>query len=102
IKNELTGEKAPTMPEARELLGKVLKMPAAPASKLDKAEKVRWTMRMKIRTALTNVAPNAKLPEVLAALEEEMHDVWGTTEPITVTITPKPGKLDVFGKRVAA
>jgi hypothetical protein len=102
IENELNGKKAPTMPEARELLGKVLKMPAASATKLDKADKVRWTMRMKIRTALTNVAPNAKLLEVLAALEEEMHDVWGVTQPITVTITPKPGILDITGKRLAA
>jgi hypothetical protein len=104
LENELAGNEAPTIPEAQQILGKVLKISAAPATKatLHKAEKLRWEVRLKIRTALTNVAPDAKLSELLAALEEEMHDVWGMTKPITFTITPKPGKLDITGKRVAA
>ena len=104
IENELTGNEAPTMSEAQQLLGKVLTMTKGHTAKnsQDKADKLRWAVRLKIRTALTNIALEEKLPELLAALEEEMHDVWGKTEPITVTITPKPGKLDIAGKRVAA
>jgi len=101
---ELAGNEAPTIPEAQQILGKVLMISAAPATKatLHKAEKLRWEVRLKIRTALTNVVLDAKLTELIAALEEEMYGVWGVTKPITVTITPKPGKLDIQGKPVAA
>lgn len=104
IKDGLEGEDTPTPLEARRLMGKVLQMRKGQAVKdaLDKAEKLRWTVRIKIRTALNDVEQDAKLTELLAALEEEMHDVWGVTKPITVTIMPKPGILDITGKRVAA
>ena len=39
---------------------------------------------MKIRTALTNIEPDQKLPALIAALEEEMFAIWGQTGPVTV------------------
>jgi hypothetical protein len=44
---------------------------------------------MKIRTALTNIEADRKLSALLAALEEEMFEVWGFTGSVTVTITPR-------------
>jgi len=105
IESELASNDVPSLPEAQQMLGRVLEMPApgAPKVKLDRTEKIRWAVRMKIRTALTNVEPSAKLTEFVAALEEEMYEVWGATEPITVTITPRQSSLTIDGrKRVTA
>jgi hypothetical protein len=73
---------------------------ALPKVELDKADKRRWEVRLKIRTALNNIPNDAKLDELIAALEEEMYEVWGSKEPVSRTITPKPGKLDIDGKPV--
>jgi hypothetical protein len=54
---------------------------------------------MKIRTALNNIDTPRKLMELVAALEEEMFAVWGQTEPITVTITPRPSSLTLDGRK---
>ncbi|MGB8477890.1 MAG: hypothetical protein WCE63_03485 [Acidobacteriaceae bacterium] len=105
MEGKLAVNDVPTLPEAQQILGKVLEMraPGAPKAKLDRAEKIRWAIRIKIRTALTNVPNDRKLTELIAALEEEMYEVMGETEPITVTITPRQSSLTIDGrKRVTA
>ena len=54
---------------------------------------------MRIRAALTNVVRDRKFAELIAALEEEMFDVWGATEPVTVTITPRASGLTLDGRK---
>ena len=56
-------------------------------------------VRMKIRTALTNIEADRKLSVLLAALEEEMFDVWGFTGLVTVTITPRASGLTLDGRK---
>jgi hypothetical protein len=107
IKDGLAGNNTPTMPDAQRLMGKVLKMRKGQVAKdapdKHKAGKLRWEVRMKIRTGLSNIAPEEKLPEIIAALEEEMYDAWGMTDPVTVTLNPHTSGLTIDGrKRVAA
>ena len=104
IEDELGDKATPTLPEAKRLLGKVLKMRKGHAAKdaPDKADRLRWAVRMKIRTGLSNVATEGKLPEILAALEETMYDEWGMTEPVTVTLNPRPSGLTVDGRKQVA
>lgn len=66
---------------------------------LTKEEKAHFKIRMKIRTALNNLEAEEKLPELIAALEEEMYVVWGETSPITITITPRPSMLTIDGRK---
>ncbi len=66
---------------------------------LTREEKQHFAVRMKIRTALTNVEADRKLSELLAALEEEMFDVWGESDQVTVTITPHPSGLTLDGRK---
>jgi hypothetical protein len=66
---------------------------------LSREEKQRFAIRMKIRTALTNIEPDLKFVELIAALEEEMFDMWGVTEPATVTITPRASGLTIDGRK---
>jgi hypothetical protein len=66
---------------------------------LTKEEKAHFAVRMKIRTALNNFEEDQKLPNLIAALEEEMYQVWGQTEPITITIQPRPSTLSINGLR---
>jgi hypothetical protein len=54
---------------------------------------------MKIRTALNNIDTPRKLPELIAALEEEMFAVWNQAEPITITITPRQSPLTLDGRK---
>jgi hypothetical protein len=122
IKDGLAGNDTPTERDAEQLVGKVLKMPAAPkagkATKkqsksaksttgdsftpLTREEEQRFGIRMKIRTALTNTGDDRKLEELLAALEEEMYDVWGKSEPVKVTLNPHPSGLTVDGRKQVA
>jgi hypothetical protein len=62
-------------------------------------EKQRFDIRMKIRSALTNIPDDGKLAELIAALEEEMYEVWGLQEPVKITITPRPSNLTLDGRR---
>jgi hypothetical protein len=90
---------------AGRIIDKVIQMPKQkssdddPFATLTQDEKARWNVRMKIRTALNNIDTPRELTELVAALEEEMFAVWGQTEPITVTITPRPSSLTLDGRK---
>jgi hypothetical protein len=62
-------------------------------------EKQRFDIRMKIRSALTNIPDDGKLAELIAALEEEMYEVWSQHEPVRITITPRASALTLDGRR---
>jgi hypothetical protein len=64
---------------------------------LTREEKQHFAVRMKIRTALTNIEPDRKLSELLQALEEEMFDVWGETDEVMVLIKPHASGLTLDG-----
>jgi hypothetical protein len=66
---------------------------------LTREEKQRFSVRMKIRTALTNIEPDQRLSVLIAALEEEMFAVWGQRYPVTVTVTPRASGLTLDGRR---
>jgi hypothetical protein len=66
---------------------------------LSREEKQRFAIRMKIRTALTNIEPDQRLSALIAALEEEMFAVWGQNDPVTVTITPRASGLTFDGRK---
>jgi hypothetical protein len=66
---------------------------------LNHEEKLRRDIRLKIRTALTNVPTNEKLAELTAALEEEIYESWGLREPFTIQITPCPSAFTLDGRR---
>ena len=66
---------------------------------LTREEKQRFAVRMKIRTALTNVEPDQKLSTLISALEEEMFAIWGQSDPVTVTITPRTSGLTLDGRK---
>jgi hypothetical protein len=59
----------------------------------------RHDIRLKIRTALSDVPNDHKLVELLAALEEEMFEFWGEREPRTITISPCKSALTFIGLR---
>jgi hypothetical protein len=65
---------------------------------LTKAEKQRFAIRLKLRTALTNVPSGRKLAELIAALEEEMFEIWGERNTIEITLTPRSSTLTVDGR----
>ena len=62
-------------------------------------EKQRFDIRMKIRSALTNIPDDGKLAELIAALEEEIYESWGLREPFTIQITPCPSAFTLDGRR---
>jgi hypothetical protein len=66
---------------------------------LTTAEKTLWKIRLKIRTAVNNIEKPRKLSSLVAAIEEEMFVVWGETDPVTVTITPRPSTLTIDGRK---
>lgn len=66
---------------------------------LTREERQRRDVRLKIRAALSNVQDERKLAELIAALEEEMYDVWGVHEPCTITLNPRPSALTIDGRR---
>lgn len=87
---------------AKQLVSNVLEMPKREQdqdNKLTPEEKELRQIRLKIRTALTNIEPDQKLSKLIEALEFEMHDVWGEKEPVVVTITPRPSSITIDGKR---
>lgn len=90
---------------AGKVIDKVIQIPTQKPSKdepfvaLTRDESARWKVRMKIRTALNNIETSRKLAELVVALEEEMFAVWGQTEPVTVTITPRPSSLTLDGRK---
>lgn len=63
------------------------------------AERLRCDIRSKVRAALGNVAPDRKLTELIDALQEEMYEVWGITEPVDITLTPTPSAFTLDGRR---
>lgn len=94
--------------KAEQIVSNVIVMPSPaqraqthddPFVPLTREEKQRFAIRMGIRTALTNVDPDLKFVELIAALEEEMFDVWGATEPVMVTITPRASGLTLDGRK---
>ncbi len=93
--------------EANRIVSNVLVMPPAQREHiqderfvpLTREEKQHFVVRMKIRTALTNIEADRKLSVLLAALEEEMFDVWGFTGLVTVTITPRASGLTLDGRK---
>jgi hypothetical protein len=94
--------------EAEQIISKVLVMPSLSQRRqiqddafipLTRAEKERFKIRMKIRTGLTNIKKDQKLPELIKALEEEMFDAWGQVEPVTITITPHASGLTLDGRK---
>ena len=66
---------------------------------LTRQEKAHFSVRMKIRTALNNFEDGQKLPTLIAALEEEMYQVWGSRQPITIEVTPRPSLLSMNGQK---
>jgi hypothetical protein len=66
---------------------------------LTREEKQHFAVRLKIRTALTNVEPDQKLSTLVAALEEEMFSIWGQSDPVTVTITPRTSAYTLDGRK---
>jgi len=66
---------------------------------LTREEKAHFSVRMKIRTALNNFEEGQKLPMLIAALEEEMYQVWGSRRPITIKVTPRPSTLSMNGQK---
>jgi hypothetical protein len=94
--------------ESEQIVSKVLVMPSLSQGRqiqedgfipLTRAEKERFEIRMKIRTALNNIKKDQKLQELIAALEEEMFDVWGQIEPVKITITPHASGLTLDGRK---
>jgi hypothetical protein len=93
--------------EANRIVSNVLVIPPAQREHiqderfvpLTREEKQHFVVRMKIRTALTNIEADRKLTVLLAALEEEMFDVWGFTGSVTVTITPRASGLTLDGRK---
>lgn len=55
----------------------------------------RLTIRKRLRSALKCVPIERKLPELIAAIEEEMFSEWGLTEPVTLMITPRKAEATV-------
>lgn len=111
IKTAIESEETPESideDKAERIVSNVLVMPSPaqrahfqddPFVPLTREEKQRFAIRMGIRTALSNIEPDRKLVELIAALEEEMFDMWGVTEPITVTITPRASGLTLDGRK---
>lgn len=94
--------------KAEQIVSNIIVMPSPaqrahihddPFVPLTREEKQRFAIRMGIRTALTNVDPDLKFVELIAALEEEMFDAWGATETVTVTITPRASGLTLDGRK---
>jgi hypothetical protein len=94
--------------DADRIVSNILVMPAPdkreqvhddPFVPLTREEKQRFSVRMKIRTALTNIEPDQRLSALIAALEEEMFAVWSQSDPVTVTIRPHPSELTLDGRK---
>ena len=109
IENDGHGQDAIDAEEANRIVSNVLVMPSPDQRehiqddrfvKLTREEKQHFAIRMKIRTALTNVEPDEKLSAFIAALEEEMFAIWGQNEPVTVTITPRPSGFTLDGRKI--
>ena len=108
IENDGHGQDAIDAEEADRIVSNVLVMPPPdqreqvqddPFVPLTREEKQRFAVRMKIRTALTNVEPDQKLSTLISALEEEMFAIWGQSDPVTVTITPRTSGLTLDGRK---
>jgi hypothetical protein len=108
IENDGRGQDAIDAKEADRIVSNVLVMPSPdqreqvqvdPFVPLTREEKQRFSVRMKIRTALTNIEPDQRLSAIIAALEEEMFAVWGQSDPVTVTIRPHPSGLTLDGRK---
>jgi hypothetical protein len=108
IANEGGGQNDIDAEEAERIVSNVLMMPSPGQRefiqddsfvKLTREEKQHFAIRMKVRTALTNVEPDQKMSALIAALEEEMYSIWGKMEPVTVTITPRPSAFTIDGRK---
>ena len=108
ISNAGEGHAAIDADEANRIISNVLVMPLPVQREhghderfipLTREEKQHFAVRMKIRTALTNVEADRKLSELLKALEEEMFDVWGETDEVMVLIKPHGSGLTLDGRK---
>jgi hypothetical protein len=110
LKSQLDGETEPVTEErAKELVNNVLQMPspteaAKMASKenremLTRQERKHLEVRTKIRAALADVQPRNRKAVIIAALEEEMFDVWGELEMDTWNLTPHESMFGLDGRR---
>ena len=66
---------------------------------LTREEKQLFKKRLHIRNALSDVPNGKKLEELIAALEEEMYEVWGERDSKMITLTPRPSALTLDGQR---
>jgi len=89
-----------------EILSNLVEMPRrskiAGENDLTPEESKHWRRRIKIRTAVNDIADDKKLEVLLQALEEEMADVWGLRDPIEITLTPRESTFTLDGKRRVA
>lgn len=99
LKTETTAAMRLTEATAKEMVMKAVQSSSEKSDKLkkkqelSKEEKEHFKIRMKIRTSLNNIPNPQKLAKLIEALEEEMHDVWGVSNPVSITITGKIQRL---------
>ena len=66
---------------------------------LSREEKQLRDLRQRIRAGLTDVPNDRKLAVLVAAIEEEMYEVWGERVAQEITLTPRPSALTLDGRR---
>lgn len=99
LKTETTADMNMTKAMAKEKVMNAVQSSSEKSDKLkkkqelSKEEKEHFKIRMKIRTSLNNIPNPQKLAKLIEALEEEMHDVWGVSNPVSITITGKIQRL---------
>jgi hypothetical protein len=64
---------------------------------LTKEDRLLWKERTALRKIMHKPNTSDKLGGIITALEQELFDVWGVTEPIDVKICPHPGSLTLEG-----
>ena len=88
------------------ILNNVVEMPhrskKEKEDELTPEERKHWKRRMKIRAAVNDVAEDKKLKVLIEALEEEMAEVWGLTDPIAIILNPRASIYTLDGRRRVA
>jgi hypothetical protein len=93
----------PTPEEAAQTVLEVMALPeSAPLSELTKEERTCHKGRVALRAATANLPVRDKLSYWVDIIEQEMWDVWGERQPVAITLIPKPGRLDIMGRRPLA
>jgi hypothetical protein len=101
-----SGPKEPNQEQASQIvIEEMMKIPVAPdlsdvSEGLNADEKLLHRIRKAIRGAVVNVPRAKRLEAVKAALEEEMFEVWGQRESITVTLTPHRSAITFEGRKL--